>query len=276
MAYPINAPITFVNTNGGSDTINFNADGPAVNLQNKILNMVVTTPGDLLYRSAGISNYLERLSIGTTGQLLGVSAFGLPAWQDVGMGNGSFTAYITNSTSNIPTSRSGGANSGTWFKLYGNTPPGPFVTWSTAFPGSDVDGIFVTTLGANYGLLSIPVSGVYDLNSIITFDSGTGVNAGVGLPPAPLPSGRAIRQARMIVASGPDAGTVLATSSLQVSGFNDNTTAVELSAVSCPLSAGDFIGIEVRHDRSANNTCTIGNPLISTQTQSYFSGYRVK
>lgn len=276
MAYPINSPITFVNTNGGSDSINFNADGPTTNLQNKIENLVVTTPGDLLYRSAGVNNYLERLPIGTIGQLLGVSAFGLPAWQDFGIGKGAFTAYVTNSLAGIPTSRTGGANPGAWFPLYSNTPPGPFVTWSTASPGSDPDGVFITTPGANYGLLSIPVGGTYDLDVTITFDSGSGVNSGSGLPASPLPSGKAIRQARLVVVSGPNIGTVLSTSSVQVSACNDNTTPVELSAVGCLLSAGDFVGVEVRHDRSSTNTCSIGNPLISVPTQTYFSGYRVK
>ncbi|MBS1592670.1 MAG: hypothetical protein JST07_11250, partial [Bacteroidetes bacterium] len=79
MSYPINAPINLVNTNGGTDEINFNADGPATNLENKILNFVTTTAGDLTYRASGANNYLERLGIGTNGQILTVVA-GLPAW----------------------------------------------------------------------------------------------------------------------------------------------------------------------------------------------------
>src|SRR5205085_9321061 len=126
----------------------------------------------------------------------------------------------------IPTSRNGGADPGFWFNLNGTGTEGsgagtrPYVTWSTSTPGCDPDGVFSLTAGATYGLFIVPTTAIYNLDAIITFDSGTGVHAGSGLPAAPLPSGMAIRQGRMIVVSGTDAGTVLSTLSRQVVASN--------------------------------------------------------
>lgn len=71
--YPISSSVNFTNTNPG-DFLNFNADGPSTALKNQIVDFVVTSPGDILFRQTqGTENILERLAIGTTGQVLTVS-----------------------------------------------------------------------------------------------------------------------------------------------------------------------------------------------------------
>lgn len=267
MSYPINAPIDFVNTNGGTDTLNFQADGPATNLLNKIQNFVTTSPGDMVYRDTGVNNYLERLPIGSAGQVL-TSNGSKPVWSGsvIPSGQGTFTAYVTGSTTGIPTSRNGGANPGVWFAL-SNT----YVTWSTAAPGNDPDGVFT----AATGLFTAPTAGYYSFDAVVTFDSGVGVNAGTGLPAAPLPSGMAVRQAQLYSPTL-GGGTELATVVRQVEGSNDNCTAVSICATSILLSMGDTVQIRVRHDRAIANTVTIGNPAIVRPSQTYFTGRRVR
>lgn len=263
MSYPINAPLDFVNTNGGTDTINFNADGPSTNLINKIENFVATTAGDTLYRAAGGNNYLERLAIGTAGQVMTVSG-GLPSWQTTTSTQSIFTAFVTASIAGIPTSRAGGASPGTWFNL-NNT----YVTWSDAAPGTDPDGVFTPATG----FFTVPTTGTYQLSARVTFDSGTGVNSGAGLPAAPLPSGTACRQAQIFNVT---AATILATGVTQNSGSNRNQTVVSLASEELPLTAGDTIVIRVRHDRTAANTVTVGDVTIALPSQTFFSGKRVK
>lgn len=265
MSYPINAPVDFVNSNGGSDELNFNADGPATNLLNKVQNFVTTTGGDLLYRDVGVNNYLERLAIGNLNDIL-TSDGTKPIWTPPAAGGATFTAYVTASVAGIPTSRNGGANPGVWFSL-NNT----YVTWSTAAPGNDPDGIFNTVSG----LFTAPSNGYYSFDSVISFDSGVGVNAGTGLPAAPLPSGMAVRQAQ-IWSPTLGGGTALATVTRQVEGFNGNITAVSICVTSVLLSLGDTVTIRVRHDRNLANTVTIGNVLISLPNQTYFTGRKVR
>lgn len=267
MAYPINAPVDFVNTNGTTDTLNFNADGPAANLINKIDNFVVTTAGDLLYRASGADNYLERLGIGTAGQVLTVAG-GLPAWAtpSSAFGKGVFTAFVTASVAGVPTSRTGGASPGTWFTL-----SNAYVTWSTAAPGNDPDGVFTVASGT----FTVPVgqAGTYSFDAVVTFDSGAGVTAGSGLPAAPLPSGMAVRQAQIY---SPSQATAFSTVTRQVEASGSNCTALSLSVVGVPLADGDTVVIRVRHDRTAANTVTIGNVAIAIPSQTYFSGRRIK
>jgi len=263
MSYPINAPINLVNTNGGTDEINFNADGPATNLENKILNFVTTTAGDLTYRASGANNYLERLGIGTNGQILTVVA-GLPAWSTSVGAQDVFTAFVTASIAGVPTSRAGGASPGTWFNL-NNT----YVTWSTAAPGTDTDAVFTPATG----FFTVPTTGTYQLSARVTFDSGTGVSAGAGLPAAPLPSGTACRQVQIFNVTS---STILATGVTQNSPSNLNQTVVSLATEQVTLTAADTIVVRVRHDRSAANTVTIGNVTISLPSQTFFSGRRVK
>jgi len=266
MSYPINAPIDFVNTNGGTDELNFQADGPATNLINKVKNFVVTTGGDMVYRDTGANNYLERLPIGTVNQVLTSTGL-VPVWSSVvPSGANTFTARVTASIAGIPTSRSGGASPGTWFAL-NNT----YVTWSTAAPGNDPDAVFTTATG----LFTAPAAGYYSFDAVITFDSGTGVSAGAGLPAAPLPRGMAIRQAQ-IFSPTLGGGTALATVTRQVEGSNNNCTAISISVVSVLLAAADTVQIRVRHDRDAANTSTIGNVAISIPSQTYFVGRRIR
>ena len=272
MSYPINAPVDFTNTNGTTDTLNFNADGPTANAINKIQNFVVTTAGDTLYRASGANNYLERLPVGTNGQVMTVTA-GLPSWTSATASQAVFNAFITGSTAGIPTSRVAGANPGTWFSLSGNVAPAPYVTWSTAAPGVDPDAVFVTAAGVNYGRFVVPTTGIYHLDALINFDSGTGVNSGSGLPAAPLPSGSSVRQAQIYNVT---TATPLATLSEQVNASNSNPTPLSLSAVAVSLTVADLIEIRVRHDRTAANTATIGAVAISLPSQSYFTGRRIR
>jgi hypothetical protein len=266
MSYPINAPIDFVNTNGTTDTLNFNADGPTANAINKVENFVVSAVGDILYRSTGVPNYLERLPIGTAGQILTVTG-GIPSWAtQVSPGQNTFAAYVTASIAGIPTSRTGGASPGTWFVL-NNT----YVTWSEAAPGNDPDGVFTPATG----IFTAPAAGYYAFDAVITFDSGVGVTAGSGLPAAPLPSGAAVRQAQ-IFSPTLGGGTALATVTRQVEGSNSNCTAISISMTSVLLAAADTVQIRVRHDRTAANTVTIGNVAISIPSQTYFTGRRIR
>ena len=267
MSYPINAPIDFVNTNGGTDELDFQADGPATNLLNKVQNFVVTTGGDMVYRNVGANNYLERLAIGTVDQVL-TSDGTKPVWSSgfVPSGESTFTARVVASVAGIPTSRGGGANPGVWFVLNST-----YVTWSTAAPGNDPDAVFTVASGT----FTAPSAGYYAFDAVITFDSGVGVNAGVGLPAAPLPSGMAVRQAQ-IFSPTLGGGTELATVMRQTEGSNNNCTAISISVNSVLLAAADTVQIRVRHDRNAALTSTIGNVAISIPSQTYFVGRRIR
>lgn len=267
MSYPINAPVDFVNSNGGTDTLNFEADGPATNLLNKIENFVTTTAGDMVYRDTGANNYLERLPIGTANQVL-ISDGTKPVWSGsvVPSGQGTFTAYVTGSIAGVPTSRNGGVNPGVWFSL-SNT----YVTWSTAVPGNNPDSVFT----AASGLFTAPAAGYYTFDAVVTFDSGSGVNAGAGLPVLSLPNGTSVRQAQ-IYSPTLGGGTALSTVVRQVEPSNSNCTAVSICASNVLLSAADTVEIRVRHDRDIANTVTIGNPAISVPSQTYFTGRRIR
>lgn len=262
--FPANAPINFVNTNGGTDTLNFNADGPATNLKNKAQNFVVTTPGDLLYRAAGGNNYLERLPIGSVGQFLSVSGAGLPAWSgNLPSGQGIFSAFVTGTANPIPSSTDTGANPGFWFPLSGNN---PYVVWTSSV---NPDGAFSTTVGPTYGTYTVPVTGTYLFSALVTFDLGAGVNAGMGISSSP--SGTSVRQVDLFDNT---TATILSTNSVQTSPSNNNTTSVALTSVAAQLTAGDVITLRVRHDRAPLNTVTIGTT--ATPTSTYFSGGRIR
>jgi len=235
---------------------------------------VVTSPGDIVYRDTGVPNYLTRLGIGAVGDVLTVSGAGLPSWAaggSGGFGQAVFTAQVTASAAPIPTSRTTGApnpSAGDWFIL-NNTR----VTWSTASPGTDPNGVF-SPVGGNF---TVPIggAGTYDFDAVITFDSGTGVNAGAGIAGFP-PDGRACRQAQIFSPTlGPPPGTALATVVRQVEGSNNNSTAVSISAHSVALADLDTVLIRVRHDRNAGNTVTIGT-AVSIPSQTYFTGKRVR
>lgn len=267
MSYPINAPVDFVNSNGGTDTLNFEADGPATNLLNKIENFVTTTAGDMLYRDTGANNYLERLPIGTANQVL-ISNGTKPVWSGsiAPSGQGTFTAYVTGSVVGIPTSRNGGANPGAWFSL-SNT----YVTWSTAVPGNNPDAAFTTATG----LFTAPSAGYYSFDAVVTFDSGNNTNSGSGLPALSLPRGTSVRQAQ-IYSPTLGGGTAIATVVRQAEPSNSNCTSVSISATNVLLAAADTVVIRVRHDRDDVNTVTIGNPAISIPSQTYFTGRRTR
>ena len=69
-AYPISSPVDFTNTTAG-DALNFFADATAS--ENIIVNFVTNAPGDLLFRSAGNENTIDRLAVGTVGDVLTVT-----------------------------------------------------------------------------------------------------------------------------------------------------------------------------------------------------------
>ena len=72
-AYPISSPVEFTNTSAG-DSLNFNADGPSAATKSQISNFVTSSPGDILYRQTdGTGNLLEKLTIGSTGEVLQVT-----------------------------------------------------------------------------------------------------------------------------------------------------------------------------------------------------------
>lgn len=82
-AYPISSPVEFTNTSAG-DTLIFNALGFSTPTKNLISDFVVTNPGDLLFREGtGTSNTLERLGIGSTGEVLTVTGTAVAQIQDV-------------------------------------------------------------------------------------------------------------------------------------------------------------------------------------------------
>ncbi len=175
MSYPISTPTTFDGTGNPGAEIDFDATGA----NNKVLNFVATTAGDILFRQAAAPNYLDRLPIGAPNFVL-QSIAGLPSWTNAisNLSQGVFTATVTASLGGVPTSRVTGA----WNPLSGVVAgPAPYVTWSTAAPASDPDAVFTTAAGVNYGRFTVPATGIYTLSSQVAFDSGVGVNAGAGL-----------------------------------------------------------------------------------------------
>lgn len=263
MSYPINTPVTLVNTTP-NDEIDFQADGPSAGLLNKAKNFVTTSAGDMLYRASGGNNYIERLPIGSSNQILTVVG-GLPAWSANVTTGSNFTARVTASIAGIPTSRSGGANPGVWFTLNST-----YVTWSTAAPANDANTVFNTASG----LFTAPANGTYQFSAVISFDHMVGGAAGAGLPAAPLPSGTAVRQAQ-IYSPTLGGGTELQIVSEQAAPSNSNITAVSISTAGVVLTAGDTVGIRVRHDRSVANVVTIGDVTKAAPGQTYFSGKRI-
>jgi len=264
MSYLINAPITFAHTTvGAPDILDFQAGGASTLTLNQVSNFVTTTAGDMLYRDAGGSNLLERLPIGTNGQVL-TSNGTIPVWAAAVTTTPSvFTAYVTASVAGIPTSRTGGTNSNAWFNL-NNT----YVTWSKASPGTDPDNVFNTTTG----LFTAPATGTYRLCCQVTFDSGVGVNTGSGITTS-VPNGQSIRQCELFNVT---TSTVLATTTVQVSASNNNQTVTAIPSVEVPLTLNDTVVVRVRHDRTAANTVTVGDVTIALPSQTYFSGVRVK
>jgi hypothetical protein len=274
MSYPISTPVTF-EPSSTNDEIDFKASTAGVD--NKLLNFGVTTAGDILYRESGGSNYLTRLPIGAEGDVL-QTVGGLPVWSNsmVAQGQGVFTAHVTGSLGGIPTSRTGAAGgTGTWYALSGVVAgPAPYVTWSTASPGADPDSAFTTAAGVDYGRFTVPASVdnpvYYTMSAQITFDSGEGVGAGTGISGS-APDGRACRQIRIYNVT---TATAIATAVTQNSPNNDNQTVCRCVAENVSLSPGDKLEIQVRHDRSATSTASIGATGVAFQT--YFTGKRVR
>lgn len=266
MSYPITAPVLFENVAANSP-INFTATGAS----NKIENFVTTTQGDLLYREAGANNYLTRLPIGVPGDVLVTSPGLVPIWSNTisNLSQGIFTATVTGSVTAVPTSRTGGGDSNVWFQLYGDA-PSRFVTWSTSSPASDPDSRFSLTAGVTYGTFSVPSTGIYTLSAQIASDPGVGVNAGSGITTS-VPNGMAIRQGQIYNIT---TGQVLACVSVQVAGTNNNHTFINMVAENVQLTSGDRIGLRFRHDRSINNTVTIGDVSQSIPFMTYFTGKR--
>lgn len=250
-AYPISSPVEFVNTTA-ADTLNFNADGPAVGAENHIENFVVTTAGDLLYRASGGSNLLERLAIGTAGQVLTVVG-GLPAWATPTPGSTSETFLATASAAAGTV-----AASATYTDV-----DSALVTWddSTA-PNHDA--------GANFtpgtGVFVVPATGIYTISASVSFDGNNTGTSGT------ITGRRAIRQAR-IQKTNATAYTV-AFAERQPNAFNSNPTQLYMVAANASLTAGDTLVLQVRHDASTalglNNEDATG----SASSPIYFSAAR--
>ena len=81
--YHISSAAEFTNT-VDEDGVFFNAVGPAGGTGNQIIGFVTTTGGDILYRSgSGTANAVERLAIGTSGQVLTVNGTPIAQVQDI-------------------------------------------------------------------------------------------------------------------------------------------------------------------------------------------------
>lgn len=224
--YQINTPVTLVNTNGTTDFVDFQADGPAANLINKMRNFVVTTAGDMLFRASGVSNDLERLPIGINGQVFTVAA-GLPSWAAPSGPSSatSFSGFTTASPAPI-------AASATWTQLDSTS-----VTWSTAAPsGTDSGGMFT----AATGVVLIPSTGGYLISGCVAFE---GNNTGDGTTIAGRTS---IRQAR-IQKTNITAAT-LSEAQQQANPSNLDPLSIQLPAKVVSLTAGDTLRLEIRHD----------------------------
>jgi hypothetical protein len=256
MSYPITSPVTFDIGAPGAE-LDFNSDASLVG-QNKIKDFVTNAIGDMVYRENGPDNYLTRLPVGTAAQFLGSDGT-VPLWKVVsGTPTTYFMAHVSGSVAGIPTSRNLGANPGVWFPL-DNT----YVTWSTASPGTNVGAAFSTATGT----FTVPTSAVYTISAQVTFDSGVGVTAGSGITGS-IPNGSACRQIRIRNTTN---STNLSVSVRQVEASNTNCTQVYTVSSNVDLTAGHTIRIEVRHDRTATNTVTVGDPLISAPFMTYFT-----
>jgi hypothetical protein len=229
-AYPISAPIDFVNTTPGVDILNFQAQDNASG--NLIQDFVTTTLGDLIYQ--GASGFLERIAIGTAGQQLTVVA-GIPTWSTPAVSaNTMFSATVTASVVAFPASA-------TWATLTGAVLAGQ-VTWSTAAPNHNAGAIFTT----GTGVLLIPVggAGVWDLSASVTFEGNNSGTAGL------IGATRATRQMRIRRTN--NTAVTLGLGQMQASAFNGNPTMVTLASVKPTLGDGDTIVVQVRHDASVD------------------------
>jgi hypothetical protein len=103
MAYHISTPIT-IDATAPLDNYDFSITGPTVGTGALALNFVTSVVGDTIFRASGIPNVLERLPIGTAGQVLQVSG-GLPSWQSlvIPTANNSLLASVSASVGTIAT-----------------------------------------------------------------------------------------------------------------------------------------------------------------------------
>jgi len=261
MSYEISAPVIFTNTNGATDTLDFQANVGT----NKIDNFVVTTGGDILYRATGADNYLTRLAIGANGDFL-KSDGTTPFWSSSHPGQSAFTAYVTASIAAIPTSQAGGADPNTWFTLNST-----YVTWNdTVYPGNDADGTFTVASG----IFTAPANGDYSFDATVTFDYFSGSNKSGGVTDAP--TGSAIRQVQLISVTNAGATTLpIATVSRQMEASISNFTAISIPTVTIPLLTNETVYLRVRHDRLVG-TISIGDAAKAIPSQTFFSGRRVR
>lgn len=247
-SFPISSPVEFTTTTAG-DTLDFNADGPATAAKSQILDFVVTTKGDILYRADDASNLLEKLSIGTEDQVLQVSSGGIPEWDDVPSVGGASGSFLARATAQIGTVAPGS----TW-----DTIDNAVLTWSEAAPGHDAGGLFNPATG----VFTVPATGIYDISAVLTWQPNSQGNGGGGIP-----SRRAIRQAR-IQKTNATAFTVSFAEN-QAKTSNLNPTQLQVTATNVLLTSGDTIVLQGRHDSqiSLNIVVDVG--------ETYFSMHRV-
>ncbi len=119
-SYPISSPVEFKNTAVG-DSLNFNSGGPTAGTTNHISNFVVTSPGDIIYRRGdGTGNLLERLPIGSAGEVLTVTG-----------------AEIAEVTTITTVADVGDSLDGTYFLI--NSPTTAYYVWISTSGGSAPD-----------------------------------------------------------------------------------------------------------------------------------------
>jgi hypothetical protein len=226
-AYPISAPAEFLNTNAGTDYIFFNASDGLASTENKIRDFVTSTAGDLIVRPVGADNDLDRLAIGTAGQILTVVG-GMPTWANAMVtisATTTFTASATTSgTLTLP-------SSSTW-----STVSSSLVLWDTSTGGNNDDGLMFDT---TTGIWTVPVTGTYSFSACATFaGNNTGTGTGFG-------GRRAVREARIYNLTS---NITMIGNSKNANSFNGNPNVIELATVRKELTAGDTLALQVRHD----------------------------
>jgi len=249
-SYPITAPVKFENVNAG-DVLDFTANGPTIGTGNRVSNFVVTSSGDMIYRASGGSNYLERLPIGTNGQVLTVSS-NLPSWQAATIGN-------INRTFNASATVTGGTKidpGTTWVTLTNS-----IVTWDDSTNGNNDSGnMFNTTTG----VFTVPEAGIYELSGAATFEANnTGPLIGTIIP-----NRRAIRQVRIFNTT---TSKEMNFSERQTEASATNPTSIRLPSTRMSLSLSDTIVIQARHD--ANVSLNILGDTVDIST--FFSACKI-
>lgn len=184
--YPISAPVTFVNTAAG-DELDFNADDGTA--KNKIIDFVSTTSGDTIYRNAGTENKLNRLPIGSVGDVL--TASGTPVAE--------ITTVTTVVQASVPAS--------SYFLL--NSPTTGYYVWYDT-TGADTDPGTITPIASDLFIngdlrtaIPVDISGDTTANDVAV-STRTAIDA-LGDFSAPVPGGSVVTITNTAVGAADDA-----------------------------------------------------------------------